>query len=115
MADTPGGAGRFPPLPPLPVLRTPTATFVMGEETLINSSSWSVEGFAAFGSWWLAAYHIGAAEMADAILEPRVGGAGTSAESMAANATGASAGVGASTSAGGYLADQWTLAVRSGS
>lgn len=28
----------------------------------------------AFGSWWPAAYHIGAAEMADAIVEPREGG-----------------------------------------
>ncbi|MEU2255176.1 SRPBCC family protein [Nocardia xishanensis] len=28
----------------------------------------------SFGSWWPAAYHIGQAEMADAIIEPRVGG-----------------------------------------
>ncbi|MQY22834.1 SRPBCC family protein [Nocardia macrotermitis] len=28
----------------------------------------------SFGSWWPAAYHIGQSEMADAILEPRVGG-----------------------------------------
>lgn len=28
----------------------------------------------SFGSWWPAAYHIGAAEMADAILEPGEGG-----------------------------------------
>ncbi|MGW4249505.1 SRPBCC domain-containing protein, partial [Nocardia sp. NPDC004722] len=28
----------------------------------------------SFGSWWPAVYHIGAAEMADAIVEPRVGG-----------------------------------------
>lgn len=28
----------------------------------------------SFGSWWPAAYHIGAVEMADAIIEPRVGG-----------------------------------------
>ncbi|MFC4372703.1 SRPBCC family protein [Nocardia halotolerans] len=29
---------------------------------------------ASFGSWWPPAYHIGAAEMADAIIEPREGG-----------------------------------------
>ncbi|MBF6194023.1 SRPBCC family protein [Nocardia implantans] len=28
----------------------------------------------SFGSWWPAAYHIGQTEMADAILEPGVGG-----------------------------------------
>lgn len=28
----------------------------------------------SFGEWWPPAYHIGASEMADAILEPRVGG-----------------------------------------
>ncbi|MBF6067864.1 MULTISPECIES: SRPBCC family protein [Nocardia] len=28
----------------------------------------------SFGSWWPAAYHIGSAEMADAVVEPRVGG-----------------------------------------
>ncbi|MGS2809141.1 SRPBCC family protein [Nocardia sp. MW-W600-9] len=28
----------------------------------------------SFGSWWPAAYHIGQADMADAILEPREGG-----------------------------------------
>ncbi|MFC9893603.1 SRPBCC family protein [Nocardia sp. NPDC127579] len=28
----------------------------------------------SFGKWWPSAYHIGTAEMADAILEPQVGG-----------------------------------------
>jgi uncharacterized protein YndB with AHSA1/START domain len=28
----------------------------------------------SFGSWWPSEYHLGAAELADAILEPRVGG-----------------------------------------
>ncbi|MBD0323670.1 MAG: SRPBCC domain-containing protein [Aldersonia sp.] len=28
----------------------------------------------SFGNWWPSAYHIGQVEMADAILEPRVGG-----------------------------------------
>lgn len=42
----------------------------------------------SFGSWWPSAYHIGASEMADAILSLRWAGAGTSAGSMAANAIG---------------------------
>jgi|SRR5215475_13702553 len=42
-----------------------------------------------FNSWWPAHYHIGQAEMAEAVLEPGKADAGTSAASTAANATGA--------------------------
>ncbi len=42
----------------------------------------------SFGSWWPADYHIGEADMADAILEPREGGRCTSAASTAVSATG---------------------------
>jgi hypothetical protein len=41
-------------------------------------------------TWWpLAVYKIGKANAVDAIIEPRVGGAGASAAKMAARATGA--------------------------
>ena len=36
---------------------------------------WAFHVFtASFGSWWPAQYHIGRADMADAVLEPHVGG-----------------------------------------
>ncbi|WP_378741959.1 SRPBCC family protein [Nocardia brasiliensis] len=52
---------------PLPILQG-KATVAMSVEKAFAFFTGS------FGSWWPSAYHIGQAEMADAILEPQVGG-----------------------------------------
>jgi uncharacterized protein YndB with AHSA1/START domain len=53
--------------PVVPVL-TGTATVAMDAERAFGFFTES------FGSWWPADYHIGQAEMADAVIEPREGG-----------------------------------------
>ena len=41
-----------------------------------------------FDSWWPRGHHIGTAEMAQAVIEPRLGGGGTSAVSTVPSASG---------------------------
>jgi len=53
----------------------PTTPDINGEVTVAVPIERAFEVFtASFGSWWPASYHIGGAEMADAIVEPRAGG-----------------------------------------
>ncbi|WP_067834559.1 SRPBCC family protein [Nocardia lijiangensis] len=56
-------------------MSTPILPVLQGKATVAMSLDKAFAFFTeSFGSWWPAAYHIGQAEMADAILEPRQGG-----------------------------------------
>jgi uncharacterized protein YndB with AHSA1/START domain len=54
---------------------TPTIPAIHGTATVAAPVDQAFRAFTeSFGSWWPAQYHIGEADMADAILEPRAGG-----------------------------------------
>ncbi|WP_433574657.1 DHA2 family efflux MFS transporter permease subunit [Nocardia brasiliensis] len=54
---------------------TPTIPSLQGNATVALPIDRAFAFFTeSFGSWWPTAYHIGGAEMADGIIEPRVGG-----------------------------------------
>lgn len=56
-------------------MTTPTIPALHGTATVAMPPDKAFEFFtASIGSWWPSAYHIGQAEMADTIIEPKVGG-----------------------------------------
>jgi uncharacterized protein YndB with AHSA1/START domain len=56
-------------------MSTPTLPVLQGKATVAMPIEQAFRFFTeSFGSWWPPMYHIGQAEMADAILEPHVGG-----------------------------------------
>ncbi|MBY8863053.1 SRPBCC family protein [Nocardia sp. CA2R105] len=56
-------------------MSTPAVPILQGSATVALPVDRAFAFFTeSFGSWWPAAYHIGQSEMADVVLEPRIGG-----------------------------------------